>query len=265
MLSKLRTSFLLPAELADFIKKMIAIVEESGITHEFLLSIVGLLKVDLEGLRAALTAVRQNVFVEEAAAADAVRDDLFISFRDTVDAAKRRKTVEIVEAHQLIYPLIKSAGVRLYLLGYSDKSGKLEALLETLEDAKYDEALVTLKVDDLFTELKDAQEEFARVYGDRLQEDSNLKYPTLDEAKRNAVPHINIFLGVVNVLQELEPATFALLEEKINNVTTEMMAIARARKTRSENDDADDNSDDAAGGGNGPVFNPVGPVFNDQP
>ena len=244
MLKKLRTSFLLPAELSEIIKSYIQVVRDTGISHDFLNVVISLLLVDIENLKGAILAIRLNKLVQEVAQADAVRDDLFLSFRDVIDAAKRRQNPAFVEANKLVFPTIEKAGTRLYQLGYIEKSGKLDALIEELQKDEYQQALITMKVDDVFAELVEAQTKFITLYADRLKEESNLDYPTVDEAKRKTVPHVNIFLGTISILQEVEPETFDALVGKINVVTTEIMATARARKTRSDNEAASEQSTD---------------------
>lgn len=236
MLKKLRTSFLLPAELSEIIKSYIQAVRDSGINHDFLNVIITLLLLDVEKLKLAIQAIRLNALVQLVAQADAIRDDLFISFRDMVDAARRRKSELLQEANKLVFPNIEQAGTRLYQLGYIEKSGKLEALLSELKKEKYKDALAAMKVDDVLQELDEAHQNFVTLYSDRLEEENKKDYPTIDEAKRKAVPHVNIFLGTVSILQEVDAANYDNLVDKLNVITTEIMATARARKTRSENE-----------------------------
>ncbi|MEL6562019.1 MAG: DUF6261 family protein [Bacteroidota bacterium] len=235
MLKKLRTSFLLPAELSEIIKSYVKAVRKSGISHDFLNVVISLLLIDVENLKLAIQAIRLNALVKLVAQADAVRDDLFLSFRDIVDAARRRSKV-FLDAHNLVFPQIEKAGNRLYQLGYMEKSGRLQALIDELKKPAYQNALLTMKVDDLFLELVEAHDNFTTLYADRLEEESKKDYPTIDEAKRKAVPHVNIFLGTVSILQEVDAANYDTLVNELNVITTEIMATARARKTRSENE-----------------------------
>ena len=72
-----------------------------------------------------------------------------------------------------------------------------------------------------------------------MDADNKKQYPTLAEAKSKIVPHVNILLGTISILEEspgeASPETVAAMVNKINGITTEIMATAKARKTRNEN------------------------------
>ena len=150
-----------------------------------------------------------------------------------VDIGKRRQNPAIVEAYQLVWPTLESADLRLYRLGYTEKSGRLAALFEILDQAPYQDALGLLKTLELYDELKAAEASFQTVYEQRVDEDSNREV-SVEEARRVAVPHVNIFLGVLSTLEVFEPDVYDALAVRINSITSEIMTIARARKTRNE-------------------------------
>ena len=114
MIKKLRTSFLLPAELAETAGKYVAATADLSAADPFIARITGLISADIETLNAAITAVRTNKLVDDVAAADALRDDLFIGFKDLIDAHKRRKSQTLIDAYEQIWPIISQAGTRLY-------------------------------------------------------------------------------------------------------------------------------------------------------
>ncbi len=243
MLEKLRTSLLLPAELSDTTTQYKQTLSASSIISDeatppatvepFIQTIVNLLDEDQKQLASSLTAVRQNQLVSELAKADAIRDDLFIGFRDLVDAGKRRQQDEIQDAWQLVWPVIKSAGTRLYTLGYAAQSGRLEALFEKLDQATYQTALSTLNVATVYAELKQAQLDFSTLHDQRIDEDVSRQYPTLRNAKAPMVKHLNGLLEAIDILGETAPETYGSVIEKMNVITNNIMSIARARRTRS--------------------------------
>ena len=233
MIRKLRTSFLLPAELAETTSKYVRATEEAQVVEPYVQKLLGLLKNDISALNRALTRLRVNSKVEALAEADGVRDDLFVAFRDMVDIGKRRQNPAIVGAYQLVFPTLESADLRLYRLGYTEKSGRLAALFEILDQAPYQAALALLSAVELYEELKAAEISFLEIYEQRVDEDSNREV-SVEEARRVAVPHVNIFLGVLSTLEVFEPEVYDTLSVRINSITAEIMAIARARKTRND-------------------------------
>ncbi|MEL6560491.1 MAG: DUF6261 family protein [Bacteroidota bacterium] len=239
MVVKLRTSYLLPAELADVTKTVILLVKASGIPESLILRLLDLLQIDLDLLNVALTAVRKNELIEEVAEADAVLDDMFLAFRDTVEIGKRKRDKASVMAYQRLWNVLEKADLRLYRLGYSEKAGKLSALLNELDKPEFQADIALLRASEFYSDLKFAESEFDSLYNSKLDVDNKKKYPTLAKAKSQIVPHINILLGTISVLEEspgdADPAAVTALVEKINGTTTEIMATAKARKTRNEN------------------------------
>lgn len=202
MIKKLRTSFLLPAELVSTASRYVAATADLSAADPFIARITGLLTADIATLNAALTAVRTNKLVDDVAAADATRDDLFVGFRDLIDAHKRRTAPAIVAAYEQIWGIIAQAGTTLYRLGYTEQSGKMEALFAELDKAENQAAIATMHADAIYADLKQAQADFVAIYNDRLQEDTLKDYPTLSEAKSKTVPHVNILLDAINILDE---------------------------------------------------------------
>lgn len=239
MVIRLRTSYLLPAELADVTKTIIFTVKDSGITESLILRLLGLLQIDLDLLNVALTAVRKNELIEEVSEADAVVDDMFLAFRDTVEVGKRRRDKASVMAYQRVWRVLEKADLRLYRLGYAEKAGKLSALLAELDKPEFQADIALLRATELYNDLKLVESEFDSLYSSKLDADNQRKYPTLAEAKSKIVPHINILLGTISVLEEspgdADPAVIVDMIDKINSITTEIMATAKARKTRNEN------------------------------
>lgn len=224
----------MPAELAETANKYVAINANLSTTDPFIARITGLITNDIIQLNQAITAVRVNKLVDDVAAADAARDDLFIGFKDLIDAYKRRTSQTLKDAHAQIWPIIQQAGTRLYLLGYTEQSGKMEALFDELDKAENLAALAAMHADGLYEELKQAQEDFVTIYNNRLNEDTLKNYPTLKEAKSKTTPHVNILLDALAILEETEPGVHDTLINQMNSITTEIMAVARARKSRGE-------------------------------
>ena len=234
MLNKLRTSLLLPAELVETINNYLEIIPDGESSDSFLNVLQDLLKEDVSRLNDAITAVRINTLVNEVAELDAIRDDVFIGFKDMVDATKRRRDDALVAAHALVWPVIEKAGTTLYSLGYVAQSGRLEALFSELDKENYQAALATMGVSGIYEELKQAQQEFSEKYSNRLDADSIKTYPTMSEAKKKAVTHVNALIDAINVLEEVNSGTYTDLISRLNAITASIMSVARTRKTRSE-------------------------------
>jgi hypothetical protein len=252
-MEKLRITFLWPAELADTIKGYIKVIEDALLEESFLTRLIGLLYLDLALLNQAIVAVRINGLVVDLITADDLRDDLFKAFKGMVEANKTRRDPVLVAAYRKIWPLIEKAGTTLYALGYVEESGKLEALLNELEGAEYQTAMGQIGALGLFVELKQAQKDFAELYALRHEADMLKTYPTLQDAKKKAVLHLNTFFGVMKTLLELEPEKYAPVVDKLNAITNAIMITVKGRKSRGENGSQEDPETDPK---NDPEFDP---------
>jgi len=241
MLNNLHTSLLLPAELAEAADKYFRVIVEEKLSDPFVDKVTALLNKGVNQLKESLTAVRVNALIDSVAAADAVRDDSYIGFREVVDAAKRRRNDKVQKAHEVIWPIIKKAGTMLYSEGYTQQSGKLKALFKELDKAKNQSYLAALNADGYYAELKQAEASFQKLYDQRLNEEGKKDYPTLSEAKKATIPYMNILLDAINILEVTAPGTHTALIGKMNAITTEVMSTARARKTRKEGEGETDN------------------------
>lgn len=236
MLKKLRTSYLLPAELLAIANDYTAIFNESKINDPFVTRVLNFLSEGQTSMQQALTAVRQNTLITELSEADAVRDDLYIGFRDWIDANRRRHRPVIQEASDLVWPVIEQAGIKLYRLGYSEQSGRLDALFHTLDEGKYQAAMSRLQAINLYNELKEAQSNFTSLYQERIDADLLNDYPTLSEAKSKLAFRINALMITLEVLDDTSGEEHNELVSKINSVTSTYMTRGRARKTRADNE-----------------------------
>lgn len=248
MLKKLRTSFLVPAELGEIIGKYIIVVLAMGTVDPFIMRIIRLLQEDEMNIKGALAVVK-NAKIKAVSEADSIREDLFVGLRNNIDSSKRRKSEEVRNAQSIIWPIFESIGLQIYRLGYVEQSGKMDALIAELDKEENQIHLQTLNVIDAYNELKEAQQEFDSLTNERESVDIENQYPTVDEAKSMAVPHVNYLLSSINTLSETAEGTevkpVADLIDKLNVITSDIMATARARKTRKDNGRTEDENDDS--------------------
>ncbi|MEP5612318.1 MAG: DUF6261 family protein [Cyclobacteriaceae bacterium] len=240
MIKKLQVSYLRPAELTQTISNFLKAIDELDLEDPFIDRIVKLLEADNERLRQAITAVRINRLIDDVSEADALRDDLFIGFRDMLDACKRRKSNDILSAYQTVWPILEQAGTRLYSLGYTQQSGKMDAMFQELDKQENLDAIAALGLAELYTEMKEAQVAFSEIFNDRLDEDAKKSYPTLTDARKSAVPHVNALIQSIRILEESDPEAHVDLVNKMNAITTEIASIALSRKSKSEPDLVDE-------------------------
>lgn len=229
MIKKLRTSYLLPEELAKTVEKYLELTKPLAQTEPFIGKVTHLLEENLEKLNVALETVHLNKFVSKVAAADATRDDLFIGFRETIDSQKRRKNNSIIEAYEKVWAVIEEHGTDLFMLNYAEQSEKMESLFSELDTEEYQKALEELHAKEQYEELKYAQMDFDAIYDDEIDEEAKENYPSIGEAKGNIIPLINSLFDAINILCLTESGNHEVLVEKLNRITGNVMKIAKAR------------------------------------
>lgn len=241
MMKKLSIRHLQPAEILETATRYQTAIVDSTLDESFISRVITLLETDKINLQGAISAIRTNSYVDDVSDADDLRDDLYVSFRDMVAAYKRRKGDTMKNAYQAVWPILEQAGTQLYRLGYTQQSGQMQALFTELDKAAAQDAITTLGLLDLYSELKQSQEDFVAVYTDRLEEDAQKNYPTLREARSKILPHLNILISAMGILLESEPETWQTVADQFNAITTEMMSIASNRKTRKQEDQESEN------------------------
>lgn len=234
---KLSTVLLTPAELAQTVTDYLQALPETEGMDPMIARLKTVLSKDLSALNTAIVAVRTNELVDEVFEADALRDDDFLTFKNMVDVNKRKKDAEIQSAYRLIWAVIEKAGAKLYRLGYSEESGKLNALFEELDHADKQVAMEVLNVKSFYDDLKASQAEFETIFQAKLDKDLTLKYPTLRAAKAKVVPHLTTLMGVLELLAE-EADVYAQSRVPVfNAITASRMTTVKGRKTRNNNEE----------------------------
>lgn len=248
MLNKLSSSILQPVELIETLTSYVVATEEAGVQEPYIGALSGLLMNDLNNLEAVLNRTRSNSLTDVTREADQDRDDLIIAFRNQVLSATRRKNPEIKAAGELVFSELRITGLQTIRYGYVVKSGRLKSLIKRLNTTDMQEAISVIGATDVYNELLAAQTEFQNIYAQKVKEDASGTGLRVEEFRVKAAARGGVLLDVVETLEELEPEVYPTLAEQLNGITTEVMASARARRTRLENGLSDDSKQDVAEG-----------------
>lgn len=229
MLKKLRTSFLLPKEIVDTATKYLEATSSISKKEPFISRITNLIEIDLKNLKEALDSLHLDDFVSKVSKADAYRDETFVGFREIVHSFRTRRNNTLLEAYDRVWNVIEKHGIDLFKLSYLEQSQKMEELFSDLDQSEYQESLRILNALEIYNELKLTQMDFDAVYDGELDEEAKKNYPTLSEARGQILPHINILIDAIAILEETEPGTHVGLVQNLNKVTSDVMARAKAR------------------------------------
>lgn len=248
MLFKPSLSILQPVELIETLTNYVVATEEAGVKEPYVAALGGLLMNDLSNLEAVINRSRSNSLTDVTREADQVRDDLIIAFRDQVQSATRRRDPEVKAAGKMVLAEIRITGLQTIGYGYVVKSGRLKSLFKRLNTTAMQEAITLIGAADVFEELRVAQTEFQSNYVLKTKEEASGTGLRVKTFRSPVVARGGVFIDVIETLEELEPDVYPALAEQLNGITTEVMATARARRTRLENDLSDDTDTDVAEG-----------------
>jgi hypothetical protein len=233
MIQQVHTTLLLPNELVTLVNRLIAIIEKALANIPFIQKVIKLVKDDLVDLEKTLTKDLSSEYTQQLLDRDNLRDSAFLGLRDFVRANTHRINLEIVKAAEMVYNIIKKHGTALYKMGYIQQSAKLKLLFNELNEPLVQQALATIQAASWYEELKSTQAEFEQMYAEKITDATKKDYPQLYDAKAKLGRDLSVLLDAISVVEKIddEPDVTTIVHQ-INEVITDVMTQARARRTR---------------------------------
>ena len=198
---------------------------------------------------------------EDIQAKDQVRDEIFIFLKNAIDNASRYPVAEKREAAKVLSYAIRpyrSANVKTY----TGNTAEIYDLIQTLRKEENAQALTTLGLDEVVTELEKANQDFEAVFDVRSDEkrsrkvQTNMKTirPEVDAAFGEMVTVINVLYYANELVAKDEEirATLGALIDKINSYIVELDEVVSRRTGGSTTELPDE-------GGDEPTPEPVTP------
>lgn len=243
MISEIKVSYILAYELNIMGSRIIDALGDTFNTYVFIKELIEATAKDLENLNGALGQSKKNKYTQSLEEADTERDDAMIGFRDNVNSFTRSRKPEKKAAANLLVKRIKERGWTLYNLGYVEQSAQMRLLVQDLQTEECQAAIAILGAGELYAEMIETNETFEEMYTQKVDEAAKKDYPTLKDAKAMVNRHLLALVKNIDIISydlHSEITTARDAAEKIDTIITEIMATARARKTRRENEGADE-------------------------
>ena len=200
----------------------------------------------IEALNDDLTSVMSRItsntdLTRQIAENDAARDTAFIGFRDYCKAFTNMPDPKQADAAGKLTELIRKLGWTLYADGYTEQSASLQGLFEALEKPKYAQAVVAIKAEPLVVNLQVANATFEATVAEKTKiANRQDDVPMARECRQKMSRYLKPLLGYIGLMADVDPAGYANTNEKVTKITEDIMAVARARQTRKENQQAED-------------------------
>lgn len=235
--TKLKLSYLTILLLNTLIGRILDILSSAEISQAYpmIKKLIEIVTKEHGDLSEVLNSPRGSRFTEKLKECDAIRGDAFISLREYIySASRRRKKKEIRDAALKISPYFKKHGNTLYKLGYSDLTGKMNQFQADLETPELQAAIDAAKARELYEEMVEAQQQFEQLYQVKItreKPDEKLKRTNLLPALKF---HLILLIRNIIFLAETGDTVFTQIDRKVGEAVRDIMIIAKTRRSRSE-------------------------------
>lgn len=216
---------------------------ELGEGYENLKVRVDTLKDTNDELTHALNRERSSKYTEQKAHDVLERKNAFKGYRTYVEACTFRTDDETIRQAALrIKAVIENHGTTIYDLPQDEQTSKFESLMQSLREEPVKTDTETIDsvslVDRLDATILQCKATFnSKVQGEAIE----VKYRPSWTIRKEVVEELKRLFRFINSMSEnFDDPVYPKLVKEINMIIEDMTAIARARKTRSENTDEAD-------------------------
>ena len=166
---------------------------------------------------------------------DQVRDNTFIGLRDFFTSYSHSSDSAKATAGRNLTAIFENIGNSAYRLGYVVETSKINSLIANLSVPAAVKDMECVGATEWFAQLKTSQSEFEKIYNAKIVTESAIDYPLVKDARERISRYLKGLMNYIEINTDLDEAKFGSTNEKINEIITEIVAIIRARETRSEN------------------------------
>ena len=166
---------------------------------------------------------------------DQVRDNTFIGLRDFFTSYSHSSDPAKATAGRNLTAIFENIGNSAYRLGYVVETSKINSLIANLSVPAAVKDMECVGATEWFAQLKTSQSEFEKIYNAKIVTESAIDYPLVKDARERISRYLKGLMNYIEINTDLDEAKFGSTNEKINEIITEIVAIIRARETRSEN------------------------------
>jgi len=179
----------------------------------------------------------KSEFTEELSHCDKDRDLDYMCLRDIIGGISYSRIEELAKKAGKLYSIVEKLGTNAYRLGYKAESAILLSLFVEFDKPENQQLLAELGIIQYYNSLKESQATFESVSSQKSEEQT-LQNNESEAATLILGEMVPAFTGLVAMLQlysQLEPETYSDMFNRVVTCITETNTVARARKTRKQN------------------------------
>jgi hypothetical protein len=184
----------------------------------------------------------KNSFTDVSILADKDRDCAFICLRDVLHGMSVSLIEEIKSKAAKLYAIIDKYGGQIYKLGYKAESATLLSLLKEFDQPENQQLLSDLGVIMFYGSLKTAEDTFVSV-SQQKSEEKTIQTNESEAATmilKEMLPELTKLVSMLQLYSQFDPDNYGTAYSQVITSITEINTIARARKTRKQNNKDDD-------------------------
>ena len=184
----------------------------------------------------------KNSFTDASVLADKDRDCAFICLRDILHGMSVSLIEDTKSKAAKLYAIIDKYGSQIYKLGYKAESATLLSLFREFEQSENQQLLSDLGVIAFYGSLKAAEDKFVSV----SQQKSEEKTVQTNESEaattvlKELLAELTKLVSMLQLYSQFDSDNYGTAYNQVITYITEINAVARARKTRKQNNKDDD-------------------------
>lgn len=231
----------LPLSLLDTMEfytvssRTLKILTENIPDDPYVKTLLGNLQQGVAGMEKALGRVLKSNFTSVILEKDEIRDKCFLGLREYIKSKTYSLDQQQASAAYQLYNVLAGNGISIYYMGYAKESARLNTLLSQYRADQYSQMLNVIGAANLFIELEKAQGEFEKTYKLKVETEAEIDFPLLKESRIGLMETIRPLLTYIGSNAVLNPQVYKPLEDKIDEVITDVVALARTRISRNGN------------------------------
>ena len=224
------------AELLDLARRLSAAIGSSQADHGWFGPIVDDVHSQIQDMNAVRNRQTGSDLTESIREADERRDKAYLMFRTGLEFRELSDDGNQSTAATNLLQLLRRREYSMQRMSDRDQTVELNALLGDLSDSSAQNDLSTVGLTAEADALRQAQQVYVNLIDERAAEEGSRQSPSLRTVRSLLREDLIVAVFSLNFAERRDPAQFTELVESVSEHVTEVVANARARRTREAND-----------------------------
>ena len=225
------------AELLDLARRVSAAIASSHAEHNWFGSIVEEVNSHIKEMNSVRNRQTGSELTDNIRIADERRDKAYLALRTGLEYRELSNDVNHATAAENLLQLLRRRDYSLHNLSDREQTVELNALLDDLSSSSAVNDLSTVGLATESEKMRLAQQAYVDLVDQRAAEQASRQLPSLRLVRRFLRDDLTTAVVSLNFAERRQPEEFTTLVESVSEHIVEVVANARARRTRHESDD----------------------------